>query len=119
MMMNEINRYKRKKKTLNQRLLACLPPFFCLFRAPKYKWLFSPSSSLSRIRSTIFCRRILRVEGLAAGPLRTYRPVRARGARRRGSEPEGVGVPEGDLVATDDGNEKSDDGDDRSKLEAG
>ena len=58
-------------------------PAFCLFKAPKYKWLLSaPSSSLSLRRSKSFLRRTLRVSLLAPVPGRTNRPVKALGALR-------------------------------------
>jgi hypothetical protein len=69
-------------------LLAPTLPFFCLFKAPKYKWLFSPKSSLSFILSTILFLRISNVFLLAPVPLLTYLPVKALGALFRGSSVE-------------------------------
>ena len=55
---------------------------FCLFSAPKYKWLFSPSSSFSLSLSSSFFLRMASVSLLAPVPGRTNLPVSALGALR-------------------------------------
>ena len=62
-------------------------PPFCLLSAPKYKWLFSPSSSFNLILSNSFLRNICSVLGLAPVPGFTCRPVKALGALLLGSSP--------------------------------
>ena len=62
-------------------------PPFCLFRAPKYKWLFSPNNSFNFSLSNNFLRNSCSVRGLAPVPGFTCRPVRALGALRLGSSP--------------------------------
>ena len=55
---------------------------FCLFSAPKYKWLFSPSSSFNLSLSSNFFLRMASVSLLAPVPGRTNLPVSALGALR-------------------------------------